>query len=183
MANYLILLLFGGFPVGASGKVPACQHSGDLGVIPGLGWSPGGGHGNPVQYSCLENPLDRGARQKAHGVAKSWTQLKWLSTHTSYLCPFYSYQGMILQNPRKYDVYLQATQAEEYTISLICWNKWKFKELTEWGTMSAINSSFSCFLSQDLACPFIFLSVWLLILPMCITQDHFALKFISVASS
>ena len=34
---------------------------GDMGLIPGLGRSPGGGHGNPLQYSCLENPMDRGA--------------------------------------------------------------------------------------------------------------------------
>ena len=46
----------------------------DLGLIPGLGRSPGGGHGNPFQYSCLENPMDRGVRRAAvHGVAKSRT--------------------------------------------------------------------------------------------------------------
>ena len=45
--------------------------------IPGLGRAPGGGHGNPLQYSCLENPMDRGAwRATVHGVTKSWTQLK-----------------------------------------------------------------------------------------------------------
>ena len=49
----------------------------DAGLIPGLGRFPGGGHGNPLQYSCLENPMDRGARQATvHDVAKSWTQLK-----------------------------------------------------------------------------------------------------------
>ena len=51
--------------------------TGDLGSIPGSGRSPGGGHGNPLQYFCLENPVDRGARQATiHIVAKSWTQLK-----------------------------------------------------------------------------------------------------------
>ena len=45
--------------------------------IPGLGRSPGGGHGNPLQYSCLENPMDRGARQATvHEVAKSQIRLK-----------------------------------------------------------------------------------------------------------
>ena len=45
--------------------------------VPGLGRSPGGGHGNPFQYSCLENPRDRGAwRATVHNIAKSWTQLK-----------------------------------------------------------------------------------------------------------
>ena len=46
----------------------------DAGLIPGLGRSPGGEHGNPLQCSCLENPMDRGAWQAiVHGVAKSWT--------------------------------------------------------------------------------------------------------------
>ena len=46
----------------------------DMGLIPGLGRSPGGGHGNPFQYACPENPMDRGAWwATVHGVAKSWT--------------------------------------------------------------------------------------------------------------
>ena len=44
-----------GFPGGSDGKESACN-AGDLGLIPGLGRSPGGGHGNPLQHSCLENP-------------------------------------------------------------------------------------------------------------------------------
>ena len=49
-------------------------NAGDLGLIPGLGRSPGGGHDNPLQYSCLENPLDRGAWwATVHGVAKICT--------------------------------------------------------------------------------------------------------------
>ena len=56
----------------------------DRGSISGLGRSPGGGPANPLQYSCLENPMDRGAWwATVHGVTKSWTQLKGLSTHTS----------------------------------------------------------------------------------------------------
>ena len=50
---------------------------GDMGLIPGLGRSSGGGHGHPLQYSCLEDPMDRGAWQATvHGIAKSWTVLK-----------------------------------------------------------------------------------------------------------
>ena len=50
--------------------------AGDLGLISGSGRTPGGGQGSPLQYSCLENPMDRGAWQTAvHGVAKSPTQL------------------------------------------------------------------------------------------------------------
>ena len=49
----------------------------DVGLIPGLGKSSGVGKGNPLQYSCQENPMDRGAwRATVHGVAKSWTQLR-----------------------------------------------------------------------------------------------------------
>ena len=45
----------------------------DMGLIPGLGRSPGGGNGNPFQYSCLKNPMDRGAWMvMVHGVVKSW---------------------------------------------------------------------------------------------------------------
>ena len=52
----------------------------DVGSIPGLGRSPGEGNGNPLQYSYLENPMDRGSWQAAvRGVTKSWTQLKQLS--------------------------------------------------------------------------------------------------------
>ena len=58
----------------------------DMGSIPGLGRSPGGGHGNPLQYSCLENPVGRGALQATvHRIRKSWTQLRQLSMHT-YMC-------------------------------------------------------------------------------------------------
>jgi len=57
----------------------------DAGSIHGSERSPGGGHGNPLQYSCLENPMDRGAwRAILHRVTKSQTQLKWLSKHA---CP------------------------------------------------------------------------------------------------
>ena len=48
-----------GFPGGSDSEEFTCN-AGDLGLIPGLGRSPAGGHGNPLQYSCLENPRDRG---------------------------------------------------------------------------------------------------------------------------
>ena len=70
-----------GFPSGTGGKEPACEtvflqveSAGDIrevGLIPGSGRSPGGEHGNPLQYSCLENPMDRGAWWgTVHGVTK-----------------------------------------------------------------------------------------------------------------
>ena len=64
-----------GFPVDADGKQSACN-TGNGHSVPGSARSPGGGHGNPLQYSCLENPMDRGAWwATVHGVAKSQTQL------------------------------------------------------------------------------------------------------------
>ena len=63
------------FPGGSNGKASA-YNAGDLGSIPRLGRSPGEGNGNPLQYSCLENPTAGRARQATvHGVAKSWTRL------------------------------------------------------------------------------------------------------------
>ena len=65
----------GGFPGGSEVTVSACN-AGDLGSVPGSGRSPGEGNGSPLQYSCLQNPMDRGACWvTVHGVAKSWTQL------------------------------------------------------------------------------------------------------------
>ena len=64
-----------GLPGGSEVKASACN-AGDLGSILGLGRSPGEGNGNPLQYSCLENLMDRGAWWvTVHRVAKSWTQL------------------------------------------------------------------------------------------------------------
>ena len=71
-----VALVVNNLPVNAGDKR-------DSGSIPGLGRSPGGGHGNPLQYSCLENPMDRGAWwATVHGVAKIQTWLKQLSMHT-----------------------------------------------------------------------------------------------------
>ena len=67
-----------GFPDGSVGKESTCNaaDSGDAAWIPWSVRSPGGGHGNPLQYSCLENSVDRGAWWAAvHGVAKSWARL------------------------------------------------------------------------------------------------------------
>ena len=64
-----------GFPGGSDGKESTCNEV-DLGSIPESGRSPGEENGCPLQYSCLENPTNRGAwRATVHGVAKSWTRL------------------------------------------------------------------------------------------------------------
>ena len=83
------------FPGGLVVKNPSAKAGdpGDVGVILGLGRSPGEGNGNPLQYSCLENPMDRGAGYSiVHGVTKEWDLTKRLSTHThcSILYPRYS---------------------------------------------------------------------------------------------
>ena len=63
------------FPGGSDSKASA-YNTGDLGSIPGSGRSPGEGNGKPLQYSCMENPMDRGAwRATGHGVTKSQTRL------------------------------------------------------------------------------------------------------------
>ena len=63
------------FPVGSEGKESACN-AGDLGSIPGSGRSSGEGNGNPLQYSCLEKPMERGAWwATVHGVSKSQIRL------------------------------------------------------------------------------------------------------------
>ena len=63
-SNLVIYILVSGFPCWLSSKESACN-AGELGSIPGSERSPGGGCGNPLQYSCLWNPVDRGAQQTA----------------------------------------------------------------------------------------------------------------------
>jgi len=81
----LKVIQLAGLPWWLSGKDSTCnaEDVGDMGSIPGSGRSPGGGHGNPLQDSCLENPMDAGSwRATVHRVAKSGTRLKRLSMHT-----------------------------------------------------------------------------------------------------
>ena len=70
-----LIMIFLLVPGGSDGKASA-YNAGDPGSIPGSGRSPGEGNGNPLQYSCLENPMDGGAWwATVHGVAESWTRL------------------------------------------------------------------------------------------------------------
>ena len=73
------------FPGGSVDKESACNagDAGDVGSVRGYERSPGGGNGNPLQYSRLGNPMDRGAWQATvHSVTKNRKRLKWLSIHT-----------------------------------------------------------------------------------------------------
>ena len=84
-------LLDWGFPSGSDGKVSACN-VGDLDSIPGLGRSPGEGNGNPIQYPCLENPMDRGALwATVHGITESDTT-EWFHFH--FLLSLYWTEGL-----------------------------------------------------------------------------------------
>ena len=74
------------YSCGANGKDPLANAGDirDMGLIPGSGRSPGGGHGNPLQFSCLENPMDRGAWWTTlHRVTQIQTWLKQLSKHST----------------------------------------------------------------------------------------------------
>ena len=76
LVNSIRYAIYKGFPGGTSGKEPArqCRRLNDAGSNPGSGRSLGGGHGNPLQYPCLESPTDRGAWQSTvNRIAKSWT--------------------------------------------------------------------------------------------------------------
>ena len=78
-----IFSVFWGLPGGSEVKASACN-AGDLGLIPGLGRSPGAGDGNPLQYSCLENPMDRGAWwTTVHGGRKESDMTEQLHTSLS----------------------------------------------------------------------------------------------------
>ena len=80
---YLVSLSFNvDFPGAGVKNLPAnAGDTGDLDLIPGLGRSSGEGNGNPFQYSCLGNPMDRGAWwSTVHGVTKSWPLLEQLNT-------------------------------------------------------------------------------------------------------
>ena len=85
---YISRIIWCGLPRWLSGEEPACQcrKTGEANSVPGIGRSPGGGNGNPLQYSCLENPTDRGAWwATVHEVTES-DMISWLSTaqHKSY---------------------------------------------------------------------------------------------------
>ena len=114
-----------GFP-GGTGKESACN-AGDRSLIPGSGRFPGGGHGNPLQYSCLENPMDRFSHDKeqttVHGVAQRKTRLKRLSSSSS------SVLGCIIKGKDsrclcKKDIYFSiiehAKQCSNNTVALKC---------------------------------------------------------------
>ena len=106
-------------PWSLSGKESACdaKDAGDLGSIPGWGRSPGGGHCNPFQFSCLENPMDRGAwRATVCRVTKSQTWLKRLSIH-----PSECYRLPLLPKPNSMP-HLHIWSRSIFSASFLCYN-------------------------------------------------------------
>ena len=102
--DYCSFIVTFGDPGGSDSKA-SVYNAGDLGSIPRSGRSPGEGNGNPLQYNCLENPMDRGAWQATiHGVAKSRTQLSDFTfiifetenVHISSVCVFLSYSPLLV---------------------------------------------------------------------------------------
>ena len=105
----------------------------DTDLIPGSGRSPGRGHGNPLKYSCLENPMDRGAWKAAvHGVTKNWTPLKRLSKHAS------TRDGQIQGN---------GVDRTSFFFFFLCFVLWSYFS-TKYNTMS-INSLWLSYTPQE----------------------------------
>ena len=87
-----IYVIFSGV---SDGKESACN-AGDVGLIPWLGRSPGKGNGTPLQHSCLENPMDRGAWwATVHGITESWTNWRLTLSFSSILCKW-NYTAFVL---------------------------------------------------------------------------------------
>ena len=104
-----LLCTFEGFPSGSVVKTLP-DNAGDVDSIPGLGTSPGGGDGHPLQYSCLENPMNKGASwATVHRVPKKWIQLgNWACTHTYFmLCIILGIEDSTLKQQTKIPAILE----------------------------------------------------------------------------
>ena len=93
-----------------------------------MGRSPGGGHGNPLHYSCLENPMDRGSWWTAvHGVAKSWTRLKRLSMHASIYTE--CIKSLLFHKPLNYPLFMEGHFISITNTGYTCYEKnWRAQQ-------------------------------------------------------
>ena len=129
---YKLIMDTHSFPGGSEVKKSACN-AGDLGLIPGLGRSPAEGNGNPLQYSCLENPMEGGAWwATVHGVTKSWTRLNnfTFTTHMGSLLFLILYFSHIMTTTNL--IHINLAQSIRHWFSILkkyplCWGP-------EWGT-------------------------------------------------
>ena len=87
-AAYAYIYIYLGFPGGSVSKEPTCNagDARDMGQITRLERSPRGGHSNPLQYSCLENPMDRGAWQATVKKLQEWDMTEVTEHSTAYVC-------------------------------------------------------------------------------------------------
>ena len=126
-----ITISVGGFPGELVVKNPLAnaRNVRDMASIPGSGRSPGGRHGNPLQYSCLEHPIDRGAwRATLHRVAKSWTRLKQLSMHAHTPLSGLLFNSMVTDPYFSIQFYLKMYRCQSWTIKKAeCWKTDAFK--------------------------------------------------------
>ena len=111
-------------------------NSGDLrevGSIPGSGRSPGGGNGDPLQYSCLDNPMDRGAWQATvHGFAKSWT---WLSDWAHVRCGF----GLSIWSVTSLTA-IENTYLRRFLLQSVPWEKENHIDISELSCFASTSS-------------------------------------------
>jgi len=126
-----ITISVGGFPGELVVKNPLANAGNvrDMASIPGSGRSPGGRHGNPLQYSCLEHPIDRGAwRATLHRVAKSQTRLKQLSMHAHTPLSELLFNSMVTAPYFSIQFYLKMYRCQSWTIKKAeCWRIDAFK--------------------------------------------------------
>ena len=118
-----LILLFqpkrvSGFPRWLSDKEPACN-AGDAGLIPGSEWSPGEENGNPLQYSCLGNPMDRAAwRAIVYGVTKESDTTYWLQKNTEYIEDIGSISIILIMKALTLGFQIPLTTLETHSLSL-----------------------------------------------------------------
>ena len=117
-----------GFPGGSEGKASACN-AGDLGVIPGSGRSPGEGNGNPLQYSCLENPMDGGAWWAIYVCVCIYIyhiyiyhNTKWTSLLANSLCINLYFDGnkTAFQGSEVFEVFLEVLHSMVLSMMFLC---------------------------------------------------------------
>ena len=129
-------------PQWLSGKESACQ-AGDAGSVPGSGRSPGGGRDNPLQYSCLENPMDRGAWwATVHSVTKNWTQLSNQHLHFPQVTPFYREESKYFGELRYFCKVTKSLSESESrsVVSNSLWPQWLYSSWNSPGHNTGVGS-------------------------------------------
>ena len=146
-----------GFPDDSDGKESACNAR-DLALIPGLERSPGEANVYPLQYSCLENSMDRGAWwATVHGVAKSWTRLSNTFTFKGYwwMARLRGAEGRVQKNPKHTCICPCEVRVSYLPSVWMCSPSWKFSKPCIFGIFMETSSSrhvVSHSVTQSLSC-------------------------------